>query len=638
MCGISGIINFNGLDLDSSTKRLNTMLNTLSHRGPDGHGTYVKEKVAIGMQRLAIIDLNTGQQPFSDSSGRYTIVFNGELYNYKELKLVLEGLGYKFKSTSDTEVLLYSYIEFGKRCVEYLNGMYAFTIWDSEEELLFGARDPFGIKPFYYAEPDKNSFIFASELQALLSAELVPRQIDLPALSHYLSFEYIPCPLSAIRGVFKLPPAYRFVLSRHGFQSERFWKASFSRSESRPPTIIDDYIDDLEKGIERAIELENYAEVKHGVFLSGGLDSSTIAYYTAKQARKLGQELPTCYSVKFSEPSFDESPYAEAVSKKLNLPHKILTLNETDLLNGISIATEKLDEPMGDSSFVPTYLLAKFARQDVAMVLGGDGSDELFAGYQTYQAHSLVELYERLLPRTIRATIIPWLINLMPSSDKYLSIDFKLKRFLSGRGLPIEKRHHNWLGSFTPIEQFDLLHPSRRLLELDSYEPARFHYEESGAKYATNKILYCDMQLYLEGCILTKVDRATMLNSLEARVPFLNKQLANFILEVPFEFKMKHFKTKRLLRKLMKDKLPSSVLNRPKQGFGFPVGKMLKGVMKPRIQEVFDPVKLEQQKIFNPKAVQTILDNHWSGKVDLRKQIWTLLMYQTWFDRTIKLP
>lgn len=635
MCGIAGFVDFRGISCETTGAKLGRMLGKLNHRGPDDEGVFISRNAALGMRRLAILDLPAGHQPMRDTTGRYTIVFNGELYNYRQMRTVLEKVGYKFTTSSDTEVVLYSFIEFGERCVEYFNGMFAFVIWDEFSDSLFGARDRIGIKPLYIHCGIGPSIAFASELSALLEAVDIPRKIDLRSLAHYLSFEYMPVPFSAISRVERIAPATRFIFDGRGLRRDRYWSPSFVRSENRPPTSWRDYVVELDKRLQEAVGMEMVADVPIGLMLSGGLDSSTVAYYAAQHAQSNSQPMPICFTASFAESSFDESRFAIETANTLGLPLEILNISEADLVDGATAVLSELDEPFADPSMVPTYLLARFAAKHVKVVLGGDGGDELFAGYPTYKAHRAIEIYERILPRFIRSRVLPWFIEKLPSSDRYISIDFKLKRFLAGRGLPAEVRHHRWLGSFSPREQKLLLHPARHLEELDPYEPARLMFNDNDARTLPNKILYCDMNLYLEGGILTKLDRATMRSSLEARVPLLNHRVVSYVLEIPFEFKLRLLKSKFLLKMLMHRRLSDRIVHRPKHGFGFPLSRLLRGPLRDLADRVLERSKIEEQGIFRAKEVRKFIDYHCSGKHDLGRPIWTLMAFQAWYDRII---
>lgn len=635
MCGICGTIELKGLERDAASVRIARMVQSIHHRGPDDNGTAIFSKAALGMARLAIIDPSLGKQPLSDSTGRYTIVFNGEIYNYKQLRRVLERVGHSFSTNSDTEVVLHAFIEFKEDCVEHLNGMFAFVIWDDFESTLFGARDRFGLKPLFISQNDRNCLEFGSEMRVFEANSERSARIDLRSLSQYLAYEYLPSPQTMIRNVSRLPAASYFTFSSLGLKIERYWQPSFARSESRPPTLLGDYLTELERRLRAAVEMEMVSDVPIGVLLSGGLDSSTVAYFATEAAKHNGAEMPPAFSVKFEADSFDESKWATMVAKHLSMPHHVLEVSEQMLIDGTLEVLKSIDEPFADPSFVPTMLLSQFTRQHVKVVLGGDGGDELFAGYPTYLAHQLIYYYETLIPRWIRASLIPSIVELLPVSDRYLSIDFKLKRFLSGRGLPIEVRHQRWLGSFSPAEISEILLPEVQFPEADIYDPARHAVVSSGARMDINQVLACDMALYLEGDILTKVDRASMLKSLEVRVPLLNQHLARFVLEMPPEFKIKGLQTKRALRSVMRGKLPDAVLTRRKQGFSFHLGRMLKTGLKPVMMELLSEDRLKRQAIFNPEVVKLLIDDHLSGRKDLRKQLWTLMMFQGWYSKYI---
>lgn len=606
------------------------MAQALEHRGPDDVGFYFDERAGIGIRRLSIIDIQGGHQPISNEDASKWIVFNGEIYNYRDLKQTLEVLGHTFRSKSDTEVIIHAYEEFGEECVLYLNGIFAFVIWDKTKQKLFAARDRMGVKPFYY-HLEKDVFAFGSELKSLLKNPAVERKIDLVALGQYLSFEYVPVPRSMVKGVFKLPPGHTISFSPKGFSLKQYWDISFARSESRPPINWTELKENLRHKLDEAVAREMVSDVPVGVFLSGGIDSAAVAAMMVKHSPQRVKS----FSIGFRDKTFDESRYSKLVATHLDTEHHELIVTPDMLLEIVADMADLIDEPFGDSSFVPTYILSRFAREHVKVVMGGDGGDEMFAGYPTYQAHKLVEYYERMLPLFVRAQLIPRLIEMMPHSFDNISMDFKLRRFLGGRGIPLEVRHHQWLGSFTEAEKLSLLAPWASLESPRTYDIASKYIRSTDAQKNINKLLYCDCKLYLEGDILTKVDRASMANSLEVRVPLLNPILFDFVTELPVDLKIRGFTTKYILKKAMSGLIPKEIINRNKKGFNMPVAKWINSDLKELFGDVFSPERLKKRGLFNPAYVQQLISDHSLMKRDNRKLLWTLLVFELWYDRNI---
>ena len=606
------------------------MCRTLVHRGPDDQGIFVDAGVGLGSRRLSIIDLSGGHQPIHNEDRSVWVVFNGEIYNYRQLESLLRKLGHRFSTHSDTEVIVHAYEEFGDECVRYLNGMFAFALWDAAGRRALLARDRFGIKPLYYTVVQKQ-LIFGSELKALLAHPAVERKVDFVALDEYLSFEYVPTPRTIIKDVKKLPPGHRLSFSERGLAVEPYWDLSLSKSERKPPVSWRDYKGRLRQKLEEAVEKEMVSDVPIGVLLSGGIDSSAILAMMAKSAPGNVKS----FSIAFDERSFDESRYARMAAQHLGSEHHELTVTSSMMLALIPRLMDFLDEPLGDSSFVPTYFLSKFAREHVKVALGGDGGDEMFAGYPTLQAHRLIEYYERWVPFSLRATLIPKIIDSLPVSKDNISFDFKARRFISGRGVPLANRHHRWLGSFTPQEKAELFVPEFLQEEVDTYDIAYEHQRRCDAEQTLNQILYMDVKLYLEGDILTKVDRASMANSLEVRVPFLNHSLAEHVAEIPHSLKLRGMKTKFLLKKAMEGIIPSDILKRPKKGFNMPVAYWLNSDLRELVRDQFQEAKIRREGFFKPTYIQKLITEHSEGTRDNRKLLWTLLVFELWHEKYI---
>jgi asparagine synthase (glutamine-hydrolysing) len=625
MCGICGIVTVDEPQPDFS-ELIAHMTAVMTHRGPDEDGFYYDSYASLGARRLSIIDLAGGRQPIFNEDRSLVIIFNGEIYNHRDLRLFLEKRGHCFRTASDTEVILHLYEEFGSDSVQHLDGIFAFAIWDANNLELLLARDRMGIKPLYYTQLGSR-LVFGSEMKVLLAHPNVKREIDLLALNEYLSFEYVPSPRTIVRNVHRLEAGHLLHYTRQGLSIRQYWAPSLARSESRPPVHWRDYAADLYKVLDNSVKRELISDVPVGVLLSGGIDSSSIAALMAKHyPGKVNS-----FSIGFEENSFDESPYARLVAQHVGTEHHELILTSKMAAEMVPTIADYLDEPLGDSSFIPTFLLSRFARQKVKVVLGGDGGDELFAGYPTLVAHRLIEYYEKLIPWTLRASLIPRLLDRMPVSFNNISLDFRIRRLLAGRGVPLQVRHHRWLGSFVDEEKASLLQDWIKPVLSDTYAQAYAHAASCDARLPLNELLYADMKLYLEGDILFKVDRASMANSLEVRVPFLNREVVRFATGLPLELKLHRLTGKYLLKKSMQGVLPSSILKRPKKGFNMPVAYWVTGELRDLVEEMLSTQRLERQGFFNHSYIRLLLDEHQARRKDNRKLIWTLLMFQLWY-------
>ena len=627
MCGIAGVTAIN-VDQGIDEPQLRSMLGRIVHRGPDDEGVYLDGFCAIGSRRLSIIDVGGGHQPVHNEDRRLWIVLNGEIYNYKELCDQLSSLGHCFYTRSDTEVIVHAFEEWGDDCVDRLNGMYAFAVWDRERQRLFIARDRAGIKPLYYCFHG-GRLAFASEIKALLALADIPRELDLVSLNLYLTYEHVPSPRTILKGIYKLPPGHTLVFESGQISVRPYWDFDISQSEAPSSVRAEEWQESFFAALEQAVRMEMVSDVPLGVFLSGGIDSSAIA----AMMTRAGGEVRS-FSIAFENSTFDESKYARTVARHLGTRHYEELLDERQIWELVPIIADVLDEPLGDSSFIPTYLLSKFTRKYVTVALGGDGGDELLAGYSTIQAHRLSQLYLKL-PGFLRNGVVAPVVGRMPVSDNNISLDFRIKRFVEGAAYPPPERHHRWLGSFTPEEKSLLLTPEFRsqLALQDTFDIAHALYDSCTARDPVNKLLYMDMKLYLDTDILTKVDRASMASSLEARVPFLNKVMLDLMARMPLELKLKGLTRKYVLRESMKGILPNEIIERSKKGFNMPVAKWIKGELKSLVRDVLSESKINREGLFNSGYVNKLLDDHLTNKRDNRKLLWTLLVFELWYDR-----
>jgi asparagine synthase (glutamine-hydrolysing) len=629
MCGIIGFINFDSnLSADQQTAR--AMSAAILHRGPDDEGFYFNQNVALGMRRLSIIDVAGGHQPISNEDGSVWVVFNGEIYNFPELRQQLLGRGHQFKTQSDTETIVHLYEEYGDELVQHLNGMFAFALWDEKRQRLLIARDRMGEKPLYFTET-KQAFIFASELKALVEHPSVKRRVNLLALRKYLQYEFVPSPHAMIEGVQKLPPAHRLIFERGRWRTERYWRLSYEGE--RLKIDEEEAARELHRRLREAVGMRLVADVPLGVLLSGGIDSSAVTALACEAAANgsVRGRVKT-FSIAFEEKSFDESSYARKVATHLGTEHYEKRFTEREMLDIVPEIPRLLDEPLGDGSLIPTYLVSRFTREHVTVALGGDGGDELLAGYPTYVAHRMAGYY-RALPRAVRAGLIEPLIRRLPVSTGNLSFDFRAKRFVMGASLAPGTRHTVWMGSYTAEQQRLLFRHEILAAHTDEevFDEVRI-YDRNGHGEANlvEQMMTLDATHYLSECVLFKVDRASMAASLETRAPFLDHTLIEFLTKLPIDLKLRGSTGKYILKRAMRDRLPRDVIERPKKGFGMPVAKWVKGELRALVRDTFAPERLKRRGLFNPEYVQRLLDEHERGAADHRKLIWTLLMFELW--------
>lgn len=625
MCGITGIVDLNG---PVRPEVLARAANTLRRRGPDDESYYIPPatpgvpSVGFGFRRLAIIDLGGGRQPMSNEDGTIWIVCNGEIYNHPQLRLELEAKGHAFRTQCDIETLLHLYEERGPDCVTKVNGMFAFAIWDTKNQTLLLARDRLGKKPLYYRAAG-GQLIFGSEVKALLMYPGCPRELDMASLSKYLAYEYVPSPHSIFKGIHKLPAGHCLIWKNGGVRLHRYWDVQFSpAAHNRPENEI---ADELAARLKESVRRRLISDVPLGVFLSGGIDSSSVV---AMMAELMPPSRIKTFAIGFDEKSFDESSHARRVAKFFGTDHHDQILQNRTLLEVLPEVAQFLDEPLADASIVPTYLLSKFTRQHVTVALGGDGGDELFAGYPTFQAHRVAQFYK--IPRFIHDRIIRPITELLPVSHENFSFDFKIKRFLRGIGAPPGIRDQIWLGSFTPAEQRSLLNGNSS--EIDSYGDILAAEKNCDSRDGMERLIYLYCKFYLQDCILAKVDRASMACSLEVRAPFLDYTFVEFANSIPFALKLKGLNGKYILKRAMRNKLPREITGRRKKGFGIPVAKWFRNGARAIMLDALSESRIRRQGIFNPAEVTRLVDEHLRGRRDNRKQLWTLFIFQLWFE------
>lgn len=627
MCGIAGFV---GKGEEGDVLR---MVKSIQYRGPDDNGVYCAEGVGLGHARLSIIDLTpSGHQPMWNGSRTVGIVFNGEIYNFLELKKSLVQSGYHFAGTSDTEVIIALYEQEGERCFARLEGMFAIALYDRRNKKLLLARDRMGKKPVYHGMWS-GTFVFGSEPKALLAHPLVKKEIDPSALNAFLALDYVPTPLSIWRGMEKLEPGTFLCYENGKIRKECFWNPDF-----REQTIaFPDALRELDRLVSDSVSSRLVSDVPLGIFLSGGLDSSTVAYYAARAKREKGEKIHT-FSIGFSEKSFDESRYAEQVAKHLDTVHHHKFLSAADSLKAIPEIFSSLDEPLADASIIPTYLLSRFTKEHVTVALGGDGGDELFAGYPTFQAEQLMGAYRRV-PKGMRHGIIAPLIAHAPATFGNFGIDFKLRKFLDGaEESNMMQRHLRWLGTFNDDERSRLFTPEawRSLKEENVFDCAERFAAQSNANNECNRLLFAYQRSYMMDQVLVKVDRASMRASLETRAPFLDRRLVEFANRLPYEYKLHGMTTKYILKKMMKGKIPEDIVRRQKKGFGVPVGQWLRGPLREWAEELLSAEGRNVGGLIDLHYARTLFAEHCSGKTDHRKKLWNMLTFLVWKENFLK--
>ncbi|MDQ2921039.1 MAG: asparagine synthase (glutamine-hydrolyzing) [Acidobacteriota bacterium] len=625
MCGIVGIVENNNSVVDQAL--LTRMCQAIRHRGPDDDGFYFNEGVGLGMRRLSIIDVKGGQQPIHNQDRTAWIVFNGEIYNYRELREKLEKLGHTFYTNSDTEAIVHAYDQYGADCPKHLRGMFAFAIWDQRTEELFLARDRVGKKPILYAHVN-GKLIFGSEFSALLLHPDIGRDIDTEAIHHYLSFMCVPAPLTAYRAIRKLEPGHSLRWRKGEIRIERYWQPDFSKkidiSEQEAGERVLEILRD-------AVKVRLMSEVPLGAFLSGGIDSSAVVALMSQES----SEPVKTFSIGFEEQDFSELHHARRVAEHVGADHHEFIVRP-DALEVLPLLVEHYGEPYADSSAIPTYYVARETRKHVTVALNGDGGDESFAGYERYAAMRLAEKYHRI-PAVLRDSLVQQAIGLIPSSETKRSRVRDVKRFLQAASLPKVQRYLRWVSVFDTVAKENLYsedfrHETQSIRAADLLTP---WFQRANGAGIVDAALLADINTYLPNDLLVKVDIATMAVSLEARSPFLDHHFIEFAASLPEKLKLRGLTTKYLLKRILKKLLPAENLDRRKMGFGVPIGHWFRGKLQPFLRETILSERALKRGLFRPEAVKQLVELHTRGERDNSHQLWTLLMLELWFQRFI---
>jgi asparagine synthase (glutamine-hydrolysing) len=622
MCGITGLV-YHDRYRAVSQGELQRMCDALVHRGPDDEGFFRAGPVGLGVRRLSIIDLVTGHQPITNEDGRIWVVLNGEIYNYLELRKDLEQKGHRFSTQTDTEAIVHAYEEYGEDCVNRFNGMFAFAIWDGHQERLLLARDRLGVKPLYYFVNER-CLLFGSEPKALLQYPEMPKAINLEALDSYLTFEYIPAPLSIFQGVRKVLPGHLLVLQHGKVRGRRYWELTDARVHEREDELSHAFYDLLQD----AVRLRLISDVPLGAFLSGGLDSSTIV---CLMSEIMDRPVKT-FSIGFDDPSYNELSYARAVAQYFGTEHYEATLHP-DVVHLVTDLVCYLDEPLADVSIFPTYLVSQLARQHVTVALSGDGGDELFAGYDWYVAARLARVYQQL-PAAMCRRWLQQVLGRIPPTPRKKGLINKLKRFVDGAALPKALQHFRWNTYLSEANKCQLYTSELQaaLTYQDPYARFRGYLHAFPTADRLWQQQYADINTFLVDDILMKVDRMSMVNSLEARTPFLDYRVVEFAMSMPSRLKLRGLQTKYLLKRCMATKLPREIVTRRKEGFSIPMKNWLQQELRPLMHDVLSPSRLKREGLFNPAWVERLITEHLQGTANHAHQLWTLMLFEIWHD------
>jgi asparagine synthase (glutamine-hydrolysing) len=628
MCGITGYVNNGTRSVDRAV--LERMNHAIVHRGPDEDGFYVKENVGLAMRRLAIIDLAGGQQPIHNSDRTKWLIFNGEIYNYQELREDLIRRGHKLYTKSDTEAVLHLYEEYGADCLQYLRGMFAFAIWDDVVKTLFLARDRVGKKPILYSHQPNGDLILGSEFMAVLQHPAVTREVDIEAIDSYMSYLCVPAPQTAFKAIRKLEPGHWMRWKDGKLETRRYWLPKFT-----PKIKIseEEAIEETTRLVRESTRLRMISEVPLGAFLSGGVDSSTVV---ALMAQESSQPVKT-FSIGFEEQDFSELKYARRVAEHVGAEYNefIVRPNALEILPTL---VEHYGEPYADSSAIPTYYVSKETRKHVTVALNGDGGDESFAGYERYMAMEIAEVYRRL-PRWLRTAFIEGPVNILPTSELKKTRIRDVQRFFTSANEGKKERYFRWMSTFKPALKPDLYTAdfASQLTQQTSHFLDQW-FDTANGSGILDATLLTDQMTYLPNDLLVKVDIASMANSLEARSPFLDHKVIEFAASLPEHIKMRGMRPKYLLKKVAARLVPREVVYRRKMGFGVPVGRWLRGEMSGFLRDTLLSERSLSRGIIRPEKMHQYVDEHIAGTQDHSFQVWSLLMLELWFQRFIDRP
>jgi asparagine synthase (glutamine-hydrolysing) len=627
VCGIAGRLNFKS-QRPVEGAAVHAMCDMLAHRGPDGSGVWVDGPIGLGHRRLAIIDLSdAGRQPMTTADGRFTITFNGEIYNFLELRARLEGLGHVFRTASDTEAILHAYRQYGPECVTYLRGMFAFALWDRDERTLFVARDRVGKKPLHY-RVDDDGIAFASEPKAFLAEESFRPEADPHALLHYLTLQYVPAPRSAFRGVRKLPPAHSLLVRNGRVEEHRYWQL---RYQPKRRWTDEEAIAALREKLEEAVRLRLISDVPLGAFLSGGIDSGTIVALMSKVS---GARVKT-FSIGFEEQEFNELPYARQVAERYGTEHHEFIVRPS-ALEILPKLVWHYNEPFADSSAIPCFYLSELTRRHVTVALNGDAGDENFAGYDRYLGNVLATRYERFTPGAMHG-VFNAAGGILRRGARFGTFRNRLGRFTEALGEGAENRYLRWLVHFHPGTHAQLMTPEFQAAVAgeDPCAPIVETFRHSTGSDVVERMLDTDVNHYLPHDLLVKVDIATMAYSLEGRSPFLDHELMELAASMPSSLKLRGSTKKWLLRRVAADLLPQSLLERPKQGFGVPLERWFRQELREFASDLLLGARFRQRGVIQPAFVKQLLDDHVSGRRAGHYLIWNLLMLESWYQTFI---
>jgi asparagine synthase (glutamine-hydrolysing) len=615
LCGITGFTHRDGA-FDRS--RIRAATDSLIHRGPDQQGTYESAQVSLGAVRLKIIDLHGGDQPMISEDGNTVLVFNGEIYNHRELRAELESRGEKFKTSSDTEVVLRAFLRWDKDCFARLRGMFAVAVWSQDARRLVLARDRLGIKPLYFHLRDGELY-FGSELKTIFAHPEFKREMDFTGLHYYLSLNYVPCPHTLVRGIEKLPPGHLLEWQDGDVEMEAYWRLRFEPQKEKSLEGAQEELDSL---LRESVRDHLIADVPLGIWLSGGVDSSTILHYT----RELCASRVKTFSISFAGRSFDETSYIRDIAAKYDTEHHELDVSPSlDLPAAIEELAYYSDEPFADAGALPVWFLSALSRKHVTVALSGEGADELFGGYITYAADRYAAQAQSVAPPIRRGLL--GLLRYWPVSNDKISLEYKVKRFLEGSLLPGDEAHTYWNGTFSAAQQaqFVLQRNGARLKNLfDSDLPAA---DENGS---LNRYLAFDQRYYLADDILQKVDRMSMAHSLEVRPPFLDHRIVEFAARLPEKMKIDGRQHKVVLKRLMRNKLPASVLQRRKTGLDIPTHDWLRGTLRPLLMDTLSAAAIDETNLFRREGIESFIKEHMEGRANLGYHLWGLLILFLW--------
>ena len=631
MCGFAGGILFdpNGVHRRDVLERMGEVL---QHRGPDDHGLFAEGPCGLVHRRLSVIDLSAnGSQPMGNEDGTCWIAYNGEVYNYRELRSRYRlDDRHSFRSSTDTEVLLHLFQELGEDFLTHLNGMYAIALWNSRSRKLLLARDPFGVKPLFYTETE-HGFWFASEIKSLLEVPGVERKPSLEALNGFLAFNYVPDTLTAFQGIHELAPGTAIVVSpERGVEKKwRFFEMEYT--EDRSISFEDAWRDSLEI-LENSIQRSLIADVPVGVMLSGGMDSSSM---TALMARSRGETGFHTFSLSFDHRDFDESDYAKIVAEKFRTRHHTIRVTPEKVKDLLPVYLAHIDEPYGDGSAIPTWLLSEKASEHVTVLLSGEGGDEVYAGYDTHAAYRARQLYRRV-PVFLRTGVVRPLVNLLPVSHGKLSLEFKAKRFVAGAELGIPESHFFWRAVLSADARSEVLREPEKLGNINF--PTDLYtgiYNSCKAEPGLNRLLCIDSSCHLPNDLMIKNDRMTMAHSIEARVPFTDMELFRYLASVPSRHKLPGMKKKALLRRSMQGILPDIIVNKKKVGLEMPYSRWMRNELREITMEYLRPERLSATGLFNPESITRLWRDHDTVQADNGRVLWGIMNYMIWHEMYI---